>query len=151
MNRPAQQDGNLLGVNVEIQLYCANDVNDRLGIPNPTLPRIECRLVKRIFSFTWNYLAELKEPLFLDREGVHDAARKKIMARYVKIVPIYTYKDMKQDNIYLRVQSDGEVNVIVSYVEDMLDVPNELLIGEVCDPYFSKMPVISSGTLVLKK
>ena len=57
----------------------------------------------------------------------------------------------KDDNLVVELERNKRIDVNVYYVEDPAEVPNELLTGEVADPFFEKMPAIAGGTMTLKE
>ena len=146
----------LIGRDVEIELRTDPEKYYMAGKAVPILPKVRGKLLKRIKTWTWCYIAELTEPVFLDREGVNEKARKKYSTRFVKILPNITDSEKAEDGLYLRLVKQGKTltDVIVSYVEDPNDVPNELKTaerpsGKGADPYFEKMPPIASGMIKL--
>lgn len=146
----------LIGRNVEIELRTDPEKYYRVGKAVPVLPKIRAKLLKRLKTWTWCYLAELTEPLFLDQEGITEKARKKYSTKFIKILPNILDSEKSEDGLYLRLVKQGKslTDVIISYVEDPSDVPNELKTaerpsGKGVDPYFEKMPPIASGMIKL--
>lgn len=141
---------NLIGTLVEINLIFT-DAEDysRLNKPIPIMPTIRGTLIKRVFSWSWCYVMILDRPLLLDMEGIGEKARSKMFTNYVFISPSYRYKNNKEDNIYIRLvkMNEAMINVVVNYVNNPSDIPNELITGEKTDPYFEKILPISIGQL----
>ena len=81
----------LIGRNVEINL-CVSDVERyrHRGEQIPLLPKIRGKLIKRIKTWTWCYIMELTEPVFLDQEGINEKVRNKYSTRFVKVLPNVT-------------------------------------------------------------
>lgn len=146
---------NLIGRIVEIQLEAYDlDIRHKLRQPVPQLPKIECNMLKRCLTWTWTYVAELKEPLFLDIDGIKEETRKKMSARYIWISPSYALKDPelnRRDNIYLQVMEKGRISVGVFYLDDPNTVPSELAVGKELDSFTKNTPTIGGGIMTLKK
>ena len=143
---------NLIGRNVEIRLFFVDvDTYAKIGKNIPELPTIRGKLIKRVFSWTWCYVVVLTDPLFLNIDGIGEKAQKKYSTRFVFVTPSYTYKNDKDDNIYIRLgkMKEEKINIGVAYIEDAVDVPNELITGKITDPYFEKMPPIAGGYMRL--
>jgi len=142
----------LIGKDVEIELEVFDlDVRQKIGKSIPELPKIQCRLIKRILTWTWNYIAELKEPLNLNLDGIQQEAQKKMTAYYIRISPSYSYKDNKKDNIYAELLEKGKVDVGVFYLEDPSSVPNEMVVGPELDKFSAATPTIGGGIVRLAK
>ncbi len=144
------QTPNLVGKMFRIQLHTDPEPYTYNKKPVPILPAIEGKLIRRIHTWTWCYLAELTEPLFLDIEGVHEKARKKTSTRFIKILPSVIWSKRRDDNLGIELPEGKTMDVTVSYVDDPAAVPNELATGETVDPFFEKIPVISGGSITLK-
>ena len=155
MSTEPKESKNLIGRDVEIQLEVYDlDIRQKLGQPVPELPKIECRLVKRCFTWTWTYIAQLKEPLFLDIEGIKEETRKKMSAYYIWISPSYAHTDdsiNRQDNIYSQIMQKGKIECGVFYLEDPNILPSELAVGKELDSFTEATPTIGSGVMTLKK
>lgn len=149
IGKPTTPD--LMGKTFRIQLYTDPEPYTYSKKPVPILPLIEGKLIRRIHASTWSYLAELSAPLFLDIDGVNEKAKKKISAGYIEILPKIIYSKRRDDNLAIELAQGKKMDVVVSYVEDPAEVPNELLTGETVDPFFEKMPVIASGIMTLKE
>ena len=141
----------IIGKSFLIQLCTDAEPYTRQGKKAPILPFVKGHLIRKIHTWTWCYLAELSDPLFLDVEGIGEEARKKISANYIKILPSVVWSERKKDNLAIKLRQGDEMYVSVFYVEEPKEVPNELLTGEVADPFFEKMPTIASGIMSLKE
>ena len=150
-----KKNENLIGRYVEIQLEVFDlDIRHKLGQSVPALPKIEGKLLKRCLTWTWTYMAELKEPMFLDIDGIPEETRKKISAYYIWISPSYALSSdelNRRDNIYLQIKEKGKIRVGVFYLENPDSAPSELAVGKELASFTEATPTIGGGIMILKK
>jgi len=138
----------LIGQRVEIELYVTDGAMSYLRGPHPRpipqLPKVRCKLIKRLLvpGGRWSYIAQLDEPLFLDREGVGEKARELYSTSFLLIVPDSDTSNFNKDSIFEKLASGKASDSIVGAVKDPDKIPSEIAKD---DPAWENFPSISSG------
>lgn len=124
----------LIGRKIKIRLeHTDKETLEKLRRPIPEMPTITGILIRRFYFFGWGYVVELDKPLMLDIDGIIPEARKKISTSYLMVYYFSTDIYNGKDPLYLeltgrasRVIKNGELHIILRYVKNPDEVPNEI-------------------------
>lgn len=156
----ANFNNTLVGRRVRIHLeHFDKEVLEKLRKRIPEMPTIEGTLIKRYLFSNWGYIVKLDEPLLLDREGVDPEVKNRISTYYL-CAHISNVKQFQlKDPLYLEltgktsllqkcnsVSEDGEVHIMLDYIENPDVVPSEILKS---DNFLKISPYICDGWIKL--